>query len=426
MLAGYGAVVDPAPDPVDTAGAVRRAGGCHDRTTWRPVHPPTVFSVLDLRQWPYATDGALAVALFAATSVTAARGLDAAVPTVAVLLAGAACAAVALRRTRPMPVFVAATVLAEGHLAVLGSQAGLLVLAAPLIVLYTLAQASGWVRAAVPGGIAVLTVFVLHAALRLEWAGPQNVALLALGGLAVAAGEAARSRRAYVAAVEARAQLAERSVEQEAERRVTEERLRIARELHDVLGHHLALITVHAGAAADVLDDRPAAARASLTHIRGAGQAALAELRDVVVLLRRPGEPATPTEPAGGLARLDELVVAFGRSGLRVDRRVIGAARPLPAAVDLTAYRVVQESLTNVAKHADGSGATVRLEYGPDQLRVVVADDGPGPRAAIGGGHGVAGMRERVEAVGGRMDAGPGPGGGFRVDARLPLAGVRP
>jgi signal transduction histidine kinase len=377
---------------------------------------------------PYAVDGAVAVGLVAVTWIATGRGLHEAPPVGATLLAVAAAATVPARRLHPTGVFVAATVLAQAYLAATGSEAGILILAAPLIVLYTLARQDGWRWAAVLGGLALLTIFALHATLRPEWAGPQNVALLALGGFAVAAGAANRSHRAYVAVVEARARQAEQALEQEAERRVTEERLRIARELHDVLGHHLALITVHAGAAADVLDANPADARRSLEHIGRAGRTALAELRDVVVLLRGPGEPATPTEPAGGLARLDELLAACRRSGLCVDHSVAGTPRALSAAVDLAAFRVVQEALTNVAKHAHGSAAALRLRYERDQLMIVVEDDGPGSTTAQerGNGHGLDGMHERVSAVGGSFEAGPRPDGGFRVTTRLPIGSGAP
>jgi signal transduction histidine kinase len=167
-----------------------------------------------------------------------------------------------------------------------------------------------------------------------------------------------------------------------------------------------------------VLDDAPEEARASLQPHQDAGRAALTELRDVVVLLRAPDEPAAPTAPTGGLADLDALVAAFGRSGMRVGSAVVGVPQPVPDAVGRTAYRVVQEALTNVAKHAGGAGAVVRLSYTPRRLEVVVDDDGPGTAAAAGTGHGVAGMRERVAAVGGRLEAGPGPERGFRVPRR--------
>jgi signal transduction histidine kinase len=366
-----------------------------------------------------AVDVTVAVILFAVALVTAGRGFHGSLTVLAALLAAIACGATVWRRRAPTAVFVVATVAAEGYLAVTQSETGVLVLAAPLVALYTLTETSTRLRAVLLGGLAFLVMLALHATLRPAWAGPQNVAVIALGGLAVAAGEAARSRRAYVHEVEERARQAERDAEQETARRVTEERLRIARELHDVLGHHLALITVHAGAAADVLDDHPAEAKKSLAHIKQAGRTALTELKDVVVLLRRPEDPATPTEPAGSLAVLDELVASFLRSGLRIETDVTGMARPLPTAVDVTAYRVIQESLTNVARHAGDTTATIRLRYEPDQLSVIVDDEGTGGSHAAG--HGIAGMRERVTAVGGTLRAGPRPTGGFRVSARVPL-----
>jgi len=378
-------------------------------------------SVTELRL--RAVDVTVAVILFAVALVTASRGFHGQLTVWAALLAAIACGATVWRRREPTAVFVVTTVAAEGYLAVTQSEAGLLVLAAPMIVLYTLAETAGRLRAVLLGGLAFLVMLALHTTLRPVWAGPQNVAVIALGGLAVAAGEAARSRRAYVHEVEERARQAERDAEQEAARRVTEERLRIARELHDVLGHHLALITVHAGAAADVLDDHPAEAKKSLAHIKQAGRTALTELKDVVVLLRRPEDPATPTEPAGSLAALDELVASFTRSGLHIEKDVAGVARPLPTTVDVTAYRVIQESLTNVAKHAGDTTATIRLRYGPDQLSVIVDDEGNGGSHAAG--HGIAGMRERVTAVGGTLRAGPRPTGGFRVSARVPLGAPR-
>src|SRR6476469_427818 len=366
-----------------------------------------------------AVDVTVAVILFAVALVTASHGFHSGLTVWAALLAAIACGSTAWRRREPTTVFVITTVAAEGYLAVTQSEAGLLVLAAPMLVLYTLAETAGRSRAVILGGLAFLVMLAVHTTFRPVWAGPQNIAVIALGGLAVAAGEAARHRRAYVREVEERARQAERGAEQEAERRVTEERLRIARELHDVLGHQLALINVHAGAAAEVLDDHPAEAKKSLAHIKQAGRTALTELKDVVVLLRGPDDRATPTEPAGGLAALDELVVSFTRSGLRVETDVAGVARPLPTAVDVTVYRVIQESLTNVARHAGDTTATIRLRYDPDQLSVIVEDEGNGGSHAAG--HGIAGMRERVTAVGGTLRAGPRPTGGLRVSARVPL-----
>jgi signal transduction histidine kinase len=249
------------------------------------------------------------------------------------------------------------------------------------------------------------------------------VALAALGGLAVAAGHAARSRRDYLAEVEARARHAEADRDAEAARRVTEERLRIARDLHDAVGHQLALIHVQAGVAEHVLADPPAPATQALRHIRTASRAALAELTDTVGLLRQPGDPGAPVDPVPALGGLGDLVATFGRSGLSITTRITGTPRPTGAAADLTAYRVVQEALTNVCKHAGPTTVDVEVAYASDCLIVTVdnaATGEPGVVAA-GSGHGLVGMRERVAALGGVLDAAPYPGG-YRVRATLPRA----
>jgi signal transduction histidine kinase len=251
--------------------------------------------------------------------------------------------------------------------------------------------------------------------------------ILLWAALAVTTGSAARSHRAYVAEVDKRARRAEQAREDEANRRVAEERLRIARELHDAVGHHVALINVQAGALACLLDDEDLIqARESVAHIQRASEEALEELRLTVGLLREPGalEQAEPVEPVPGLDRLEELICSFAGAGLQVTREVTGQARSLPEAVELTAYRVIQESLTNTRKHADCDTAVVRLGYAPGALRLAVEDEG---KAAAQGsrrtleGHGIVGMRERVAALGGRLSAGPRPGGGYRVLAELPL-----
>jgi signal transduction histidine kinase len=263
------------------------------------------------------------------------------------------------------------------------------------------------------------------------WLSPVIVSAVAQTGLAAAVGDAVRSRRAYVAAVEERAQRAERTREEEAARRVMEERLRIARELHDVLAHHVALINVQAGVAAHVLESEPAQAREALAHIRQAGRSALEELRTTVGLLRQPnGRPdprpdpsaaATAPEPVPGLHRLPPLIASFTAAGLTVERQVDGDPRELPAPVDLAGYRIVQEALTNVRKHAPGATAAVRLSYLPGELRLQVTDSGTSvPQQAAGTGHGLLGMRERALSVGGTFTAEHVPGGGFRVTAVLP------
>jgi signal transduction histidine kinase len=234
-------------------------------------------------------------------------------------------------------------------------------------------------------------------------------------------GEAVRNRRAWAEEVRARLRRADEEREREAARRVAEERLRIARELHDVMAHTIAALNVQAGVAADVIDDAPEEARASMRTIREQSREAMTELKAAVGVLRG-SDPDAPRAPAPGLAGVDGLVRTASGAGLKVDLAVSGAARPLPGAVDLTAYRIVQESLTNVVRHAGASAATVAIRYEPDAVVVEVDDDGRGPNGAAPGGFGLMGMRERAAAVGGTFHAGPGPGGGFRVSARLPIA----
>ncbi|MGW6984084.1 sensor histidine kinase [Streptomyces sp. NPDC054932] len=266
----------------------------------------------------------------------------------------------------------------------------------------------------------------------LPWYAQENIGIFAWTGMAAAAGDAVRSRRAFVDAIRERAERAERTRDEEARRRVAEERLRIARDLHDVVAHHIALVNVQAGVAAHVMDKRPDQAKEALAHVRDASRSALNELRATVGLLRQSGDPEAPTEPAPGLGVLDELVDTFRHAGLPVEVIVQldgTAVGPLPAAVDLAAYRVIQEALTNVRKHA-GPGARAEVSVvrvGPS-VEVTVLDDGgdagdqaPGP-ADPGGGHGLLGMRERTGALGGSCFAGPRYGGGYRVHAILPVA----
>ena len=212
-----------------------------------------------------------------------------------------------------------------------------------------------------------------------------------------------------------------RTQAEEARRRAGEQRMAIARELHDVLAHHISLISVQAGVALHLLDEQPEQARIALTAIRQASRESLGELRSVLELLRR-GEEGAPRAPAPALEALDALVARTAAAGLPVTVEVTGTARPLPAGVGLAAYRIVQEALTNVTRHAGRPvAATVRLGYAPDQLTVEVTDDGPGAEDTSGTGSGLLGMAERAAALGGHLDAGPRPGGGFRVAARLPV-----
>jgi signal transduction histidine kinase len=277
---------------------------------------------------------------------------------------------------------------------------------------------------ALAGSTAVIGILIIaHVVLVPARMGWSDLAVVPWVALAAALGQAVRGKQAHQAMLEERARRAEESREHEARRRVEEERLRIARELHDAVGHHVALISVQAGAMSYLLDADPAKARESLAHIQRASEDALEELRLTVGLLRQPGD-REPTEPAGGLDRLDELIDSFGSTGLLVNCAVTGLVRKLPEAVDLTAYRVIQESLTNTAKHAAGAAARIILDFRPAALSLTVENDGRVSPAGIEEGHGIIGMRERAAALGGRLSAGPRQGGGFRVLAELPAPGA--
>lgn len=240
---------------------------------------------------------------------------------------------------------------------------------------------------------------------------------------ATALGDAVRSRRVRLAQVEARAERAERTREEEARRRVTEERVRIARELHDVVAHHITLVNAQAGVAHHLMRTDPDRAYEALAHIKDTSRAALDELRATVGLLRQPDDAPDSRAPLPGLADLDTLISGIRAGGLAVTVTRTGLTRPVAPATDLTAYRIIQESLTNTHKHARATQAEVTLDYGAATLRVTVTDDGlPHTPKGPGTGHGLIGMRERATALGGTVSAGREPGGGFRVVAELPLS----
>jgi signal transduction histidine kinase len=224
-----------------------------------------------------------------------------------------------------------------------------------------------------------------------------------------ALGEAARNRRVAIA--------------EEAQRALGEEQARIARELHDVIAHSVSMIVVQAAAADDVFDERPDQARVALRSIERAGRDAMRELRHLLSAVR-PGVETDSTEPQPGLARVDELADSLRAGGLDVAVAREGDPLPLPVGVDLSAYRIVQEALTNTLRHAQATRADVRLRYAPDALELEVTDDGRTAPANGVGGHGLVGMRERAALLGGTLDAGPRPEGGYRVHARLPLEAV--
>jgi len=258
--------------------------------------------------------------------------------------------------------------------------------------------------------------------------GPLRFGALTWIGLAAVVGDSVRARHAHMTVLEQRATRAEHGREEEAARRVAAERMRIARELHDVVAHELTLINTQSAVSIHLGQRDPDVLAEVLTDVRNHSKQALDELRAIVGLLTQPGDNPAPREPVPGLHRLDDLVGSFARAGLRVEVTCEGERRELPTAVDLAGYRIVQEALTNVRKHSDVAQARVRLGFGPDALRITVENKGLRDRSApaaqvLGGtGRGLIGIRERVAAVGGQVSSGPGPTGGFIVDARLPLA----
>ena len=217
-----------------------------------------------------------------------------------------------------------------------------------------------------------------------------------------------------------RAERAERAREEEARRAVAEERARVARELHDIVGHSVSVMTVQAAGARRLLDPDQEREREALLLVEQTGREALAEMRRLVGVLRRPEEaPALAPQPS--LEHLDKLVEQARESGLPVQLRVEGEPVELPAGLDLTAYRLVQEGLTNAVKHANAHQAEVLVRYDDGHVELTVSDDGTGDGGGESGGHGLVGMRERMSVYGGELEAGPLPGGGYRLHARIPV-----
>jgi signal transduction histidine kinase len=332
------------------------------------------------------------------------------------LLASGPAALIVRRR---YPVAVHAVVLGAAlSYSVIGYPRGPIFLS--LIVSFFTVVLTGHRMAAVLSLVVGFVSFLWLAALLGREPAPSLAEVLALGAwllVLLFGAEFVRGRRE-------RAAEAARIWAEEERRRASEERLRIARELHDVLAHNISLINVQAGVALHLMDERPEQARTALATIKEASKDALTEMRSVIDILRQDGEQA-PRAPAATLARLDDLVSRTEAAGVRVETEIEGTSRPLPSGVDLAAFRIVQEALTNVGRHARAGTATVRVSYGDRDLTVQVDDDGSGSTSGGtgGSGKGILGMRERVAALGGELEAGPRPGGGFRVRARLPLEG---
>lgn len=337
----------------------------------------------------------------------------------AVPLLEIAAAALALSARRRYPMWAYAASVAFSALYLLGGHPPGPIFLAPFFGLAAVIARSGmrtWLAAAAAGA-AILAV--AHGAGG-GWSYP--VAIFVGGWLliALATGAGMRARRAYVAEVQARVRLAERSRDEEARRRMAEERLQIAREMHDVVGHSLAVISLQAGVAEHLLQTRPHEARRAIAAIRDVSKEALAELRSELAVLRGTATTNGERTPMPGLHDLPELIARMRAAGLDVDLESDADPQRIPDIVAASAYRIAQESLTNVVRHAGpGAHAHVRATTGADSIEVEVVDDGAGSRnGAVGDG--INGMRERVTALGGDFSAGNRPGGGFRICAVLP------
>jgi signal transduction histidine kinase len=251
----------------------------------------------------------------------------------------------------------------------------------------------------------------------------QGVLLLVLVVGAQVLGDSRRQRSQAIAERDAtRHAMAETQRDQV----IMEERARIARELHDVVAHHVSVIAVQAETARLTTPDMPDEGKQRLAAIGQTARDSLTELRRLLGVLRAEGTPAAVRSPQPGLDRLDELVDGARAAGTPVRLTLEGDAKPLPHGVDLTAYRIVQEALTNARRHAPGASVDVRVGYEPDKLRLRVSDDGPGPPVEDTSGHGLLGMQERAAMVGGRLRTGAAEGGGFLVEAELPIARSAP
>jgi signal transduction histidine kinase len=347
------------------------------------------------------------------------------------LLTGIACAALAWARSHPRLTAVV-TIACATALAALAYTLSPLLLAPAMVALFFLALRTGQktAYAYTAAAIAILVCTAVIASPNGEPLAQETIGTAAWLLLPVALGITARLRAAYLQAANARAEYAERTREEEARHRVADERMRIARELHDVTAHHLALANAQAGTVIYLMDREPGKARAMAGDLNGTIVAALEELKATVGLLRQAGDPESPLEPAPGLAQLPALADSFRSAGLTVTITTEGEPRPLSPGTDLTAYRIIQEALTNVTKHACASEARARLAYTGDRLSITVTNDSTGhpppAAAAAGPGYGLIGMRERAHSVGGRLRAGHRPEGGFEVVTELPLHPRRP
>lgn len=376
-----------------------------------------------IRRHPWWTDSLLAAFLTlisVASAIVSQTRYDNPVPVLEVILVPFTTAPIALRRYRPLAV-LAVTASAGVLILILTSQAQFPV--GVLVALYTVAsrcerpvsiRAAKWVALPITAGVIVSTGGHVGRAI------PE----LAVFAIAWVLGDNIRTRRAYLAELEARAARLEREREEKAERAVLDERTRIARELHDVIAHNVSVMVVQASAGEELFDNDPERARESLSAVASTGRAALTELRRLLGVIRaEEGSAAASYMPQPGIEYLGDLVRQVRETGLAVELSVLGEPRALPEGVGLCAYRIVQEALTNTLKHAEASHAAVSVRYVADALELRVLDDGRGAPAVNGesSGHGLIGMRERVALFGGQLSTSSHHGRGYEVCARIPF-----
>ncbi|MEV0321906.1 sensor histidine kinase [Streptomyces sp. NPDC050658] len=379
------------------------------------VYPAVTYITFDHGQQGF--DLLMVLATIALTAVVASLLRRRPLPALALLLLAGVAATMEMRKTEVSYLQTLAGVCAVGYLAAARSRrvsvpAALMTFTTQVVGLFAFPPD----EECFPGG------YPANGCQSSGWAGDdvETVGFIAVALIAAwMVGSSARERRAHAEALRSQATA----------RAITAERLRIARELHDMIAHSIGVIAIQAGVGSRVIDTQPAEARGALTTIEATSRETLASLRRTLVALRKPETAAegaagaadlTPREPAPGLADLDRLVASALDAGVRVAVRWTGERRPLPADIDLAAFRILQEALTNVIRHAGTDSCRVRVELAAAELSVEVEDDGRGGLSA-GTGLGLVGMRERVALLHGRFTAGPRPEGGFRVAAVLPV-----
>ncbi len=377
---------------------------------------------------PLAVDSALAAAIVVSTVVIPhpdAHGGR--VPVAALALSGLAGLAQVARRARPRASFAVTALMSSA--ALVAAQGQPVYTIAICLAVYTAAvmtdrpatiRAFLVALAALFAASAVVAAALVPASQVPQYLLDATLSSAATIGIAAAVGDAVRSRRAYIIAVEERAVRAEQSREEEARRRVVEERLRIARELHDVVAHHVAIVSVQAGVADHLMFKQPHAAQVALHHVQHASAAILTELAGILNILRQPEDSEAVSPPAPRLRELHRLVGAYVEAGLPVEVSTAGQPRALSGSVDLVAYRILQEALTNAHKHGTDA-AHVTVCYTPNSVVLEVVNNVRRPIATSrDAGYGVQGMRERAAAVGGELQIGDDPDGRFRVRLTLP------